>query len=287
MAPVPPDRWLAGAACADLRSRDVYEESRPAGAVRFEVEDLLHRPYLLPPATRPLVLVGGPQERMRLVVRALQVGGRTGVRHLPGESWRQHLDAETGPPTRTHLWEASAALVEALDQYAPTAPPAGARRGLDLACGAGRNAVHLALRGYDTTAIDILPDALERARDLARRSGAELLTLERDLEKPGVLRDLRADCIVVTRYLERSLFEPIQECLSPGGILVYETFTIDQMEMGHPRNPRFLLQPGELRAGFPALDILSYREGFLDGAHVARLVARCPGESGSADTSAT
>lgn len=143
-----------------------------------------------------------------------------------------------------------------------------------MACGAGRNAVYLALRGYDTVAIDILPDALERARDLARRSGVVLQTLERDLEQTGVLRDLGADCIVVTRYLERSLFEPIQRCLLPGGLLVYETFTIEQMEMGHPRNPRFLLQPDELRAAFAALEILSYREGFLDGAHVARLVAR-------------
>lgn len=273
MQPVPPDSWLAVAACVDLRPRDAYEVSRPTGAVRFEVDDLLHRPYLLPPSTRPLVLVGGPTDRMRLVVRALQVGGRTGVRHLPGESWRQHLEVETGPPSRTHLWEPSATLVEALEQHT-VAPHSGPPRGLDLACGAGRNAAYLALRGFETTAIDILPDALERARDLAQRAGVDVQTLERDLEQAGVLRDLRSDCIVVTRYLERKLFEPIQRCLLPGGLLVYETFTIDQLEMGHPRNPRFLLQPGELHAAFADLEILYYREGFQDGAHVARLVAR-------------
>jgi hypothetical protein len=57
---------------------------------------------------------------------------------------------------------------------------------------------------------------------------------------------------------------------------VYETFTTDQAEVGHPRNPRFLLQPGELRNAFPDLELLSYREGFFEGAHLARLVARAP-----------
>jgi SAM-dependent methyltransferase len=134
--------------------------------------------------------------------------------------------------------------------------------------------VYLALQGFDVNAIDILPDALERTRDLAARAGANVRTQQLDLEFPGALDDLRADCVVVVRFLDRALFGPLQRVVLPGGLLVYETFTTDQLEVGHPRNPKHLLQPGELQQAFPELEILAYREGFFDGAHLARLVAR-------------
>jgi SAM-dependent methyltransferase len=273
VAPVPADSWLRGAACIDLRDAAAHAARRPAGAVRLEVDDLLYRPYLLPPRSRPLVLVGGPRERLQLVIHALRAAGHADVRHLPEESWREHLAEETGPPARARLWEPSRALAEAL---AGVEPPRG-RTALDLACGAGRNAVYLALQGWAATAVDILPDALDRVRDLAARSGVEVHTLRLDLEFAGALDDLSADLVVVVRYLERTLFGPLKRAVRPGGLLVYETFTTDQAELGHPRNPRFLLQPGELRGAFADLQVLSYREGFFDGAHLARLVARAPG----------
>jgi SAM-dependent methyltransferase len=145
---------------------------------------------------------------------------------------------------------------------------------VDIACGSGRNAVYLALLGYDVIAIDRLPDALERCTDLAARSGIAVRVEQRDLEFPGALDDLTADLVVVVRYLERTLFGPLRRAVRPGGLLVYETFTSDQAELGHPRNRRFLLDPGELLEAFSELETLEYREGFFDGAHLARLVAR-------------
>jgi rhodanese-related sulfurtransferase len=173
-----PDSWLREAACVDLRDAESYAAERPRGAVRLEVDDLLHRPYLLPARARPLVLVGGDTDRLQLVVTALRAAGHAHVRHLSEDNWRQHLPAESGPPSRTFLWEPATALVEALDLYAP---PSGSTA-LDLASGSGRNAVYLALRGYASTAIDILPDALERTRDLAARSGVVVRTQQTDLE---------------------------------------------------------------------------------------------------------
>ena len=266
------DAWLRNAACVDLRDAAACAAERPVGAVRLTVDDLLHRPYLLPPRSRPLVLVGGPSDALRLVVEALGAAGHADVRHLPEEAWRAQLPAETGPPSRTRLWEPSPALVEALKSH----PLPEGRAALDLASGSGRNAVYLALEGWDATAVDVLPDALERVRDLAARSGVGVHTARIDLTFPGALDELRADLVVVVRYLERTLFGPLQRVLRPGGLLVYETFTTDQAEVGHPRNPRFLLQPGELRTAFPDLELVSYREGFFEGAHLARLVARAP-----------
>jgi SAM-dependent methyltransferase len=178
---------------------------------------------------------------------------------------------ETGPPSQTALWEAAPLLRHAVAQYGDTV---SSRHAMDIACGTGRNAVYLAQQGFTVTAIDWLPDALSRARDLAQRSAVDIATVQQDLEQAGALRGRIADCIVVVRYLYRDLFPTLVRCLSPGGILVYETFTTEQMQMGHPRNPLFLLQPGELRTLCQGLEVLFYEEGWHDGAHTAQLIAR-------------
>jgi SAM-dependent methyltransferase len=272
MGAAPADAWIAAAACVDLRGPAEHAHDRPAGSVRLDVDDLLYKPYLLPPRHRSLVLVGGSAARIPLVARALLAAGHPHVRHFPDPAWRQHLTVESGAPTRTRLWEPAEALVEAL-QVQPM--PHGARA-LDVACGSGRNAVWLALSGFEVVAVDILPDALERTRDRAAHAGAAVETRQMDVEFPGALDDMHADLVVVVRFLDRALFGPLQRVVDPGGLLVYETFTVDQAELGHPRNPKHLLQPGELAGAFPGLETLVSREGFFDGAHLARLVARAP-----------
>ena len=63
--------------------------------------------------------------------------------------------------------------------------------------------------------------------------------------------------------------------LAPGGLLLYETFTIDQhVRFGKPRRTHFCLQPNELLRAFLPLTILYYREGWLYPERaVAQLVA--------------
>ena len=261
----------ADSAIVDLRAADAYAAARPPGAVRLALEDL-QRAYLLPPRERPLVLVGRTPAEVAACIATLRQVGRTVLAHHPEESWRNHYPAETGPPTQTRLWEPAAVVVRALAAHAALLP---GNRALDLACGSGRNAVYLALAGMHVTAVDILPDALEQARDLAARHGADIRTLERDLEKPGALADPHADLVVVVRYLERSLFAPIAACLAPGGILAYETFSEPQAE-GRCRDPRFVLRPGELATAFPGLQVLEHETGFAGPARVARLIARRP-----------
>jgi SAM-dependent methyltransferase len=73
--------------------------------------------------------------------------------------------------------------------HADTAPSrflvaevAGLRPGtaLDLACGAGRNAVWLAEQGWQVTAVDFSPVALRMGRDLAAQRGVEVDWVEAD-----------------------------------------------------------------------------------------------------------
>jgi SAM-dependent methyltransferase len=173
---------------------------------------------------------------------------------------------------------------------------------LDLACGAGQNAVALVERGRPTAAIDVSLIALDRAEALARSRGvrvrraaassipekfparsAELLLIHADLE--NFLLPISAfEVILCFRYLQRSLFAAMESALRPGGILVFETFTRDQLSFDRgPRNPDHLLQPGELRSAFPGLDLLFYREwksscdaprGHSPGEAMASLLAR-------------
>lgn len=44
---------------------------------------------------------------------------------------------------------------------------------LDLCCGIGRHSVLLAAKGYDVVGVDISPDFIERAKDIAKEEGVE------------------------------------------------------------------------------------------------------------------
>ena len=47
-------------------------------------------------------------------------------------------------------------------------------------------------------------------------------------------------------YLHRPLFPHIVAAIAAGGVLIYETFAAGNERFGRPRNPDFLLRPGEL-----------------------------------------
>jgi len=160
---------------------------------------------------------------------------------------------------------------------------------LDIACGAGRNAIFLALRGWDVTAVDFSSAALALACSAAQAAGIPV-NLERTFaEPPRHLRGLHLiegdleklslpkqafDLIVCTNYLQRSLFRQIEAVLRPGGVLLYETFTRDQLQFAAgPRNLEFLLNPRELRKSFPGLTTLFYRE-LSAGKGIASILVR-------------
>ncbi|HET6305485.1 MAG TPA: methyltransferase domain-containing protein [Myxococcota bacterium] len=153
----------------------------------------------------------------------------------------------------------------------------------DLATGRGRHALAAAGLGARVVAIDRSREAL---RELAARAASHALAvsaLRADLETPhGIpLRPGSCGAILVFRFLFRPLARAIVECLAPGGLLLYETFTLQQREAPYgPKNPAFLLEPGELAALFAGLEILSSSEGWTAGPRpeaLARLAARKPG----------
>jgi SAM-dependent methyltransferase len=125
-------------------------------------------------------------------------------------------------------------------------------RVLDLACGGGRHARHLAGLGHEVTAIDREPQSLESIR-----------FVRADLEdgSPWPLPGEQFQGIVVANYLHRPLFPDVASALAPGGVLIYETFMRGNERFGKPSNPAYLLEPGELWRAFAGLHIIAFEQG--------------------------
>jgi SAM-dependent methyltransferase len=151
---------------------------------------------------------------------------------------------------------------------------------VDLACGRGRHALAAAELGARVLGLDRDPALLRELQAEARSRRLPLLPVCTDLETPHGIPVRSGSCgaILVFRFLFRPLVHCICEALAPGGLLLYETFTVRQRDLGQkPNNPEFLLQEGELRGSFGQLQILSYWEGLTEGPRpeaMARLVAR-------------
>jgi len=150
---------------------------------------------------------------------------------------------------------------------------------LDIAAGAGRNALFLADRGNVVHAIDVACGGLAALQVAARRAERAVHCLQADLETYP-LRPAYYDAIIDIRYLQRSLFASMRRALRPGGVVLVETFLREQAQSGHPRNPAFLLERGELLAAFAGFEILVHSEGRVDDggepAHLGRIIARRP-----------
>jgi len=151
---------------------------------------------------------------------------------------------------------------------------------LDLACGRGRNALALARAGLPVIGLDLDRERLEALRASALAGALPVALLRADLEAGAriPLADASCGAVVVFRYLHRALAREIVRVLAPGGLLLYETFTRSQRGIAqHPKNPAFLLEPGELPKLFAALEPLHVEEAVVSAPvpeAVARLVAR-------------
>jgi SAM-dependent methyltransferase len=133
-------------------------------------------------------------------------------------------------------------------------------RVLDVAAGAGRHTRLLLNMGLRVTAIDRDIGCL---RGLAG-PGCDLRPIDLETGDPKTtIGQLGGgyDGIVVTNYLHRPLLRPLAAALAPGGALIYETFMVGNERFGRPRNPDFLLRPGELLEAFAALGVVAFEQG--------------------------
>lgn len=187
--------------------------------------------------------------------------------HLPDrERWNERhraaLSRRSGGGGPASVLSLNAALLDAQ----PRGPA------LDVACGLGRNALHLAELGFSVDAVDVSDAALdELARWAAPR--APVRTFRADL-RDGALPADGYQVIVDTFFLERNLLPRLAAALAPGGLLFFETFVAFDGRPG--TGDPYVLERGELQSVFAALEPVSYgvREPEADGYPIARFVAR-------------
>ena len=135
---------------------------------------------------------------------------------------------------------------------------------LDVAMGSGANAVYLARMGFEVEGVDISAEAVNTALELARKSGVNLKARLADLESNYRIRKSSYDVIICFKYLQRSLIQQMKDGLRTGGMVVYETFIVDQARFGKPKNPDHLLKHNELLDLFRDFRCLRYREGIFE-----------------------
>jgi SAM-dependent methyltransferase len=182
--------------------------------------------------------------------------------------WEAHFRAVAAAGAEPNIGRPDPLVEQIVGRFLPA-------RALDLACGAGANALWLAERGWDVTAVDRSTAAVELVRANALRRGLRVTTQVADLEThafkiaPGAW-----DSILMCRYLQRDLFEPAKLGLAPGGVLIVIAL------LSEPGKDRFRVQPGELATyfgGSAGWKIIYLREGATREHKVAEIVVRRDG----------
>ena len=156
---------------------------------------------------------------------------------------------------------------------------------LDLGCGSGDNAIELARRGYRVLGMDLVPEALRRAREKAAKAGLMQPPefLEGDalrLQESGVEAETVLDCALfhVFEDEERPRYvNGLEEVLSPGGRLHILSFS--ELEAREP-GPRRLTREsiaGAFGRGWTLEEAVRCRyfdRIRADGAHAWRVTFR-------------
>ena len=148
----------------------------------------------------------------------------------------------------------------------------GKGKALDIAAGEGRNSVFAASLGYEVVCMDISEVALSKAHTLASEKDVKITTLSADLDNSS-LPENEYDLVLCFNFLERNLFPEIQNTLKAGGILFYETFTVDYLKYSGFKR-QWVLEHNELLKAFEGFRILRYREVDENQEAFASLIAQ-------------
>ena len=257
----------------DVRDPAAFAAGHLPGSGHLPESEWEVRRSELPPPESPVLVVADSASRARGAARVLESLGYPRALALEADVGSLAAAHDTSPAWP--LWRPTPSLARALERFGDLVPPGPAA---DLASGAGRDAVFLALRGFEVEAWDRAPEALARARELARTCGVRIATIACDLEhdRPP-LPAARYALLTCFRFLDRPLLGRMRAALAPEGILVYETYRRGQERFGKPKRAQFLLAPGELEAAFAGLEILDREElSPPEGPITASIVARRP-----------
>lgn len=245
----------------DVRTPEEFLAHHLPGAALIPLQELGARLGELGSKRQPLLVHCEHGIRSLQACQFLAQMGFSSLYNLTGglAAWDAARDGALGQgPAGAHDWPLPPReLCEWLPQHFPL--PANDAAALDLAAGRGRVTRYLRAEGFAVTAMDHEVAALQ---PLAGDAGITVRQL--DVESAAGLTSVEDSgpfaLICVVNYLHRPLLPVLPRRLAIGGLLFYSTFVADARATAGPRNPDFLLQPGELAAAFPGCRLLEYRE---------------------------
>lgn len=146
---------------------------------------------------------------------------------------------------------------------------------LDIAMGEGRNGVFMAKSGFDVEGVDLSDVALRKARRLARDQGVVIHTVLSDISRFKIAQGAYA-VILNINFLDRGIIPAIKKGLKPGGVVIFENPTVEQLRNpgGQGLRRDYLLEQGELRTLFSDMEVLVYQESNDGKNAVAQLLAK-------------
>lgn len=142
--------------------------------------------------------------------------------------------------------------------------PAG--RVLCLGEGEGRNAVWLAEQGFEVTAVDASAVGLHKARGLAAERGVRITTVHADLADFAIEPAAWDGIVSIFCHLPAALRAKVhRRCvagLRPGGVLLLEAYTPDQVGRGTggPPTAELMMDAQTLRLELAGLDLVELSE---------------------------
>lgn len=124
--------------------------------------------------------------------------------------------------------------------------------------GEGRNAVFLAKRNLEVTAIDYAESGLQKAKKLAQKHGVDIHTQKIDLMVEDVASEEYDAAIMVFGHFHKNaqtmVLNKMKKAIKPKGILMLEVFSNEQLKYGTGGPP-------ELEMLYEPKDILAWCEG--------------------------
>lgn len=140
-------------------------------------------------------------------------------------------------------------------------------KALDIACGLGANSLFLASMSYQVEAIDISDVAINFVQDQARNNGFTIHTRVCDLTEPNRIAGKKnsINLVVMTYYLDRSLFPFVKSLVQQDGYFFMETFYQTPQNQNEGVSNQYKLQSNELLSEFSDWKILFFEENEQEG----------------------
>lgn len=189
--------------------------------------------------------------------------------------WQVLFNNIYSSPTPGFNTNPNALVVSAVEERTPG-------RALDVSAGQGRNAVFLAIKGWDVTAVDIADDGLKIAARNAKRAGVSIRTMLQSLhtfDYGTATWDLMVMTYAPVPVTSPAYVTRLSESLRPGGLVVIESYASEATTDG--RRP-IDIDPADLKRAFAGFRILQLADTVAmpdwntEAARLVRFIAEKP-----------